>query len=125
FPFLWLHCSGLTVRALLISNSTEFGRGYLDHCADAIVMALGPSVRRVLFVAYAAFDRDRYAATVRARFERLGFGIDAVHDSAGGPAGAVERADAVFIGGGNTFRLIDALWREGLIEPLRRRIAGG
>jgi dipeptidase E len=113
------------VRALLISNSTEFGRGYLDHCADAIVLALGPAIRRVLFVPYALFDRDRYAATVRRRFEQLEFAVDSVHDAAGGPIRAIEQAEAIFIGGGNTFRLIDALWREQLIEPLRRRVAAG
>src|SRR5262245_10461077 len=113
------------MRALLISNSTQFGRGYLDHCADAIVLALGPAVRRVLFVPYALFDRDRYAATVRTRFEQLGFELDAVHGAPGGPAAAVERAQAIFIGGGNTFRLLDTLWRERLIEPLRARVAAG
>jgi len=113
------------VRALLISNSTEFGRGYLDHCADAIVLALGASIRRVLFVPYALFDRDRYASTVRRRFEQLGFALDSVHDAPGGPIRAVDDAAAIFIGGGNTFRLLDALWRERLIEPLRRRVGGG
>jgi dipeptidase E len=113
------------VRALLISNSTQFGRGYLDHCADAIVMALGPAIRRVLFVPYALFDRDRYAASVRTRFGQLGYELDSIHDAPGGPLAAIERADAIFIGGGNTFRLIDALWRERLIEPLRRRIGAG
>jgi len=113
------------VRALLISNSTQFGRGYLDHCADAIVLALGPAIRRVLFVPYALFDRDRYAASVRARFEQLGYELDSIHEAPGGPVAATERADAIFIGGGNTFRLIDALWRERLIEPLRGRVAAG
>jgi dipeptidase E len=113
------------VRALLISNSTQFGRGYLDHCADAIALALGRAVRRVLFVPYALFDRDRYAAAVRTRFVQLGYELDSIHDLAGGPLTAVDRAEAIFIGGGNTFRLIDTLWRERLIEPLRRRVAAG
>jgi dipeptidase E len=113
------------VRALLISNSTQFGRGYLDHCAEAILLALGPAIRRVLFVPYAVSDRDRYAASMRTRFVQLGYELDSIHEAPGGPAAAIERADAIFIGGGNTFRLIDALWRERLIEPLRRRIAAG
>jgi dipeptidase E len=117
-----LHCRGIAVRGLLISNSTQFGRGYLDHCADAIVLTLGPSVRRVLFVPYAAFDRDAYAAAVGPRFEKMGFGLDSIHDAPGGPVAAVMRADAFFVGGGNTFRLVDALWREGLIEPIRQRV---
>jgi dipeptidase E len=112
-------------RLLLISNSTGFGRGYLDHCADAIVAFLGRSVERVLFVPYAVHDRDAYASAVRQRFAALGYEVDAIHRAPGGPLRAVENAQAVFVGGGNTFRLLDALWREQLIEPLRQRVRAG
>ena len=64
------------MRLLLISNSTLHGRGYLDHCADAIASFLGPSVKRVLFVLYAFFDRDGYAAKARTRFAAMGYGLD-------------------------------------------------
>ena len=113
------------MRLLLISNSTLHGSGYLDHCAGAIASFLGPSVKRVLFVPYALFDRDGYAAKARTRFEAMGYGLDSVHDLAGGPVTAVDRAEALFIGGGNTFRLLDALWRHELIEPIRRRVRAG
>lgn len=113
------------MRLLLISNSTLHGGDYLDHCAAAITSFLGPSVKRVLFVPYALFDRDAYAARARARFEAMGYGLDSVHDLAGGPVTAVERAEAIFIGGGNTFRLLDALWRQELIEPICRRVQAG
>jgi dipeptidase E len=110
------------MRLLLISNSTQHGTGYLDHCANAITSFLGVAVRQVAFVPYAAFDRDAYAARVRARFEAMGLGLHSVHDFAGGPVRAVDQADALFVGGGNTFRLLDALWRERLVEPIRRRV---
>jgi dipeptidase E len=77
------------MRLLLISNSTLHGSGYLDHAADAIVSFLRPSVARVLFVPYALFDCDGYAAKARARFERMGLALDSVHDAAEGPARAV------------------------------------
>jgi dipeptidase E len=51
--------------------------------------------------------------------------IDSLHDFAGGAVPAVEQAQAIFIGGGNTFRLIDALWRDRLIEPIRTRVRAG
>jgi dipeptidase E len=113
------------VRLLLISNSTQHGTGYLDHCADAIASFVGRAVKRVAFVPYAVFDRDQYAAKARARFEAMGYGLDSVHDFAGGPARAVEQAGALFVGGGNTFRLLDAMWRHGLVEPIRRRVRSG
>src|SRR5205085_11783077 len=110
---------------MLVSNSTSRGSGYLDHCADALAAFLGPNVTRVLFVPYALFDRDVYAAKARARFEAMGYGLDSVHDFPGGPVRAVEQAESLFIGGGNTFRLLHALWREALIEPIRRRVIAG
>jgi dipeptidase E len=114
-----------TMRLLLISNSTRHGERYLDHCADAIRSLLGTSIKRVLFVPYAIHDHSAYAATVRSRFDLMAYAVDAVHDAKGGPLVAVEQAQAIFIGGGNTFRLIDALWRYELIEPIRRRVQSG
>jgi dipeptidase E len=113
------------MRLLLISNSTRFGERYLDHCADAIVSFLGSPIECVLFVPYAIHDHQAYASIVRSRFQLMGLGLDSVHDAADGPVHAVERAQAIFIGGGNTFRLIDALWRHDLIEPIRRRVMRG
>ncbi len=113
------------MRLLLISNSTHYNGGYLDHCAPAIQSFLGSSVRRVLFVPHALADRDGYAAKVRARFRTLGYEVDAIHEGSVRPVNAVGGAEAVFIGGGNTFRLVDALWRQDLMEPIRRRVLGG
>ena len=112
------------MRLLLISNSTLHGGEYLDHCAGAITSFLAPAVSRVLFVPYAIFDCDGYAAKARARFDTMGFTLDSVHDARDGPA-AIENAQALFIGGGNTFRLIDALWRNALVETIRRRVGAG
>lgn len=113
------------MRLLLVSNSTLSGSGYLDHCAEAIASFLAPSVGRVLFVPYALFDREGYVARVRRRFVQMGLELDSVHDAPEGPAGAVLKADALFIGGGNTFRLLNALWREELIKPIRCRVHEG
>jgi dipeptidase E len=79
----------------------------------------------VLFMPYALFDRDSYAARARARFAEMRLELESIHDAAAGAAAAVERAEAVFIGGGNTFRLLDALWRGNLLDPIRRRVRAG
>jgi dipeptidase E len=115
------------MRLLLISSSTVYGSGYFDYCATAVTTFLGPSVTRVLFVPYAVRDCDAYAAKVRDRFARLGLDVDSVHSgqAAAAAARAVETAQAIFVGGGSTFRLIDALWKEQLIEPIRARVRGG
>ncbi len=110
-------------RLLLISNSTSHGSGYLDHCAEEIREFLGP-VQRVLFVPHALHDRDAYAAKARERFRTLGFGLDSLHE-AEDPVAAVDSAEAFFVGGGNTFRLLDSLYRLQVLEPVRRRVDAG
>ena len=110
-------------RLLLISNSTSHGTGYLDHCAEVMAETLA-GVRRLLFVPFALHDRDGYAAKARERFARMGLGLDSLHDAADVPA-AVAAAEAVFVGGGNTFRLLDALHRTGALASLRERAAAG
>ncbi len=110
-------------RVLLISNSTLYGSGYLDHAADEIRSFLG-SVKRVLFVPFALFDRDAYAAMARERLQKMGYGLDSLHTIADAKQ-AVNAAEAVFIGGGNTFRLLKALYDNDVLLQIRKRVSEG
>ena len=113
-------------RLLLISNSTLHGSGYLDHAEQEIRDALG-AIKRVLFVPFALHDRDEYAAQARKRFEAMGCALDSIHEAkdARTAAAMVDSAEAIFIGGGNTFRLLDTLYRLKLLDAIRQRVAGG
>lgn len=110
-------------RLLLISNSTMHGGGYLAHCAHEIRDFLG-SRKTVLFVPYALHDHDAYAARARDAFTSLGHDLVSVHTLDHSPQ-AVAKADAVFIGGGNTFRLLAALYHYGLLAPIRQKALTG
>lgn len=110
-------------RLLLISNSTLHGGGYLDHAEEEIRSFLG-DMKRVLFVPFALYDRDRYTSTAQQRFDKLGYELWSVH-TAIDPAKAVNETDAVFIGGGNTFRLLKALYDFDLLDPIRKRVEAG
>lgn len=110
-------------RLLLLSNSTQHGRGYLDHAIDEIDGFLGP-VRRLLFVPFALADRAGYAAKFRARMAAVGLEVDALAADATG-ARQIESAEAVFVGGGNTFRLLKTVQEERLLAPLRARVLAG
>jgi dipeptidase E len=110
-------------RLLLISNSTLHGSGYLDHAEEEIREALG-SGKRVLFVPFALHDRDAYAAQARMRFEAMGYELDSVHEAADAK-NAINRAEAIFIGGGNTFRLLLGLYQADLLRPIRARVKEG
>jgi dipeptidase E len=108
---------------LLVSNSTLHGRGYLDHVEEEIRDTLGMA-RRVLFFPYALHDRDGYAAKARERFAAMDYELTSAH-RADDPRKAVADAEAIFIGGGNTFRLLKALQDLELLEPIRQRIRNG
>jgi len=112
-----------TDRILLISNSTLYGSGYLDHAEGEIRSFLG-AVKRVLFVPYALFDRDKYAATAQQRVEKMGYELSSIH-TATDPVQAVNDTDAIFIGGGNTFRLLKTLYDFDLVDAIQARVADG
>ena len=113
-------------RLLLLSNSKNFGRGYLEHAEDAIKGFLGEDVETVLFVPFAAvrISNDDFAATVRMRFEDLGYGLESVH-TARDAAAALQRAQAIVVGGGNTFHLLRGLYETGLLDAIRARARAG
>jgi dipeptidase E len=111
------------MRLLLISNSTLHGSGYLDHVEAEIKDFLGrPS--RILFVPFAQYDLDAYAAMSGKRLEAMGYKLESVHQTPD-PSRAVELADAIFIGGGNTFRLLNGLYKHNLLLPIRRKVEEG
>ena len=110
-------------RVLLISNSTVYGGGYLDHVEHDIRSFLG-STRRVLFFPFALHDRDAYTATARNRFGAMGYSLQSAHETSV-PRKAIEETDAIFIGGGNTFRLLKALQDLDLIAVIRRKVSSG
>lgn len=107
-------------RLLLISSSYVFGRGYLDHCAEEIVDFLG-SQPEVLFVPFALRDQDSYATLVEARFQQLGYRVVSLHRTPHARSACLH-ARALFVGGGNTFRLLKALWDQDLLNVIRQRI---
>jgi dipeptidase E len=78
----------------------------------------------VLFVPYALFDRDAYTEQARARFEKMGLSLAGIHRTSDFRRAVLE-AQALFIGGGNTFRLLKALQDLSLLGPIRERVAEG
>lgn len=108
---------------LLISNSTLYGSHYLDH-AEGEIRDFLDGIKRVLFIPFALYDRDAYANLARERFKAMGYDLESAHEVANARQ-AVNEAEAVFIGGGNTFRLLKALYDFDILLPIRQRVAQG
>jgi len=110
-------------RLLLISNSTLHERRYLDHAEKEILDFVGPRTS-VLFVPYAVYDRRAYATKAQERFREMGLSLASIHDVSNMPR-AIDEAEVIFVGGGNTFRLLKGLHDHDLLGPIRRRVATG
>ncbi len=81
-------------------------------------------VPRLLFVPFALADHDGYLRAMTDRGLSAGYGLDGLHRHPD-PVAAVMKADGIFVGGGNTFRLLAALVRLGLLDPISERVRGG
>jgi len=112
-----------TNQLLLISNSTQHGRGYLDHAESEIRDFVGKR-SGVVFVPFALGDRRAYAAKVAERLSTMELTLTSVHDLSN-MARAVHEAKVIFVGGGNTFRLLKGLYDHGLIEAIRQAVSAG
>lgn len=108
------------MKAFLMSNSTNAGMGLLEHARDRLAEILG-SAPRVVFVPFALKDWDGYTARVAEALRGI-CEIRGVQDLS--PI-EVMQADAFYVGGGNTFRLLRELQSRGLIDVIRRRIVEG
>lgn len=115
------------MKLLLISNSTNAGEAYLEYPRDNIRDFLATeSVKSVLFIPYAGVTVgwDDYEAKVKARFGEFGVGVQSIHHF-DNPVKAVLEAEAIVVGGGNSFSLLKTMQDNGLIAPIRKKVLSG
>lgn len=119
---------------LLISNSTNYGEAYLgwprQHIKDFLDTT---NAKEVLFIPYAGVNLsdkgleasfDIYEDKVAAVYKELGYTIKSIHKEAD-PVAAVQNAQAIAVGGGNTFHLVYMMHKLGIMEPIRNRVLEG
>ncbi|WP_240612690.1 dipeptidase PepE [Alteromonas flava] len=114
-------------HVLMLSSSRAGNEDYLAHAKPLIgshLAARQRSLKNVCFIPYAgvSIDYDAYTAKVAQALPELS--ITGLHQS-DDPVATVQQADAVLVGGGNTFHLLHQLYAHNLLEPLRQRVAAG
>jgi dipeptidase E len=114
------------MNLLLISNSTMAGQAYLEYPKMYIKDFLGNNVKKVLFLPFAgvSFSYDDYAKKVQERFTEIGYEVDSIHRH-DDMVKAVEEAEAIVVGGGNTFHLIKEIQDNNLINPIKEKVLSG
>jgi len=110
-------------RLLLISNSYVHGGSYLHHAKDEIKDFL-KGIDSILFIPYALADKDKYTKLTKDYFTEIHITLSSIYLSKN-PKNAVKEAQAIFVGGGNTFRLLKELYLYDLVDLLKQRISQG
>jgi dipeptidase E len=102
------------------------GAPYLSWPLDHISDFLDTAVTEILFIPYAAvtFPYEEYEEMVQGALTSKGYTVRSIHRF-DDPVQAVHDAQAIAIGGGNTFKLLANLYSANLIEPLRAKIKDG
>lgn len=114
------------MRLLLISNSTNPGEPYLNYPKQNIKNFLGETPINCLFIPYAAvtFSFDEYEHKVNNRFAEIGHKVTSI-EKYDNPIEAVEKADAIVVGGGNTWQLVKMLHEKNLMQAIAKKVKGG
>ncbi len=104
---------------LLISSSSVAGSGYLDPFEETIKNFL-KDIREIIFVPYAAdkTNWDTYTQKVRDRFKLFGIDVTGIHEVENN----IDNFKAIFIGGGNTFRLLGQLQQNNLLSKINNAV---
>ncbi|HUW78821.1 MAG TPA: dipeptidase PepE [Candidatus Nanopelagicaceae bacterium] len=104
------------MELLLLSNSTNHEQGYLEHALTDVRNFLD-GIQQLVFIPFALANHDDYTDVVAKVMEPLGIQVVGLH-KVDDQAGTLSSAKAIFVGGGNTFRLLKTLQQRSLIEPL-------
>ena len=114
------------MRLLLISNSTNPGESYLEYPKEYIKEFLGEKPLNAIFIPYAAvtFSYEEYEEKVNQRFAEIGHHVTSIHRFIN-PVEAIQNADAIVVGGGNTWKLVKMLQGIVLMMVIRNEVKKG
>ncbi len=114
------------MKYMLLSNSTMPGEAYLDWPKEHIRKFLGEKSLRLLFVPFAGvtISYDEYYKAVENGFQAIGHHVISLHTVAN-MALEIENCEGIIVGGGNTFQLINLLYKNNLIASIRKKVDSG
>jgi dipeptidase E len=110
------------MKLLLLSNSASPGLRYLEHAVPLVGRDLRPG-QKVVFIPFAGVTQswDTYTDKVRDAFRDLNIEIVGIH-TLSDPQAAIAAADAIMVGGGNTFNLLKECRARGLLQPIAEAV---
>ncbi|WP_430614999.1 dipeptidase PepE [Flavobacterium sp. JP2137] len=113
-------------KIIIASTSTLHNGGYLAYLLPEL-KTFFKGVSTLLFIPFArpgGISHDDYTQQVRHAFAAIDIEVQGLHEFENQPQ-AIEQAQAVFTGGGNTFLLVKQLYDHGIIQPLIQAVKNG
>ena len=111
---------------IIASTSTVHGSAYLDYILDELNIFF-KDVQNILFIPYArpgGATHDEYTAIVSTAFSKIKKTVKGIHEFEN-PVEAIKNAEAIFVGGGNTFVLVNELYKNNLLDTLKETVNNG
>ena len=116
----------LMKNLILASTSTLHGQEYLEYLLPALKEHFS-DCKEILFIPYArpgGISHEEYTAIAKNAFEKTGLGVKGIHEFEN-PTEAAQQAEAIFTGGGNTFLLLQQLYKFDLLSVLKEVLKNG
>ena len=113
-------------KIILASTSTVYGSNYLEYLLPTLSVFF-TNVKTVLFLPYArpsGISYTSYTSIVKEAFVNINIAVKGIHEFKN-PTDAIKSAEAIFVGGGNTFELVNQLYKNDLLGVLREVIDTG
>jgi len=107
---------------IVASTSTVHNSEYLDYLLDELKLLFKNS-DAILFIPYArpsGISLDEYTKIAKLAFLKVDKNLVGIHEFQD-PKEAVKKAKGIFVGGGNTFVLVDTLYKNDLFEVLKNQ----
>jgi len=113
-------------KLIIASTSTIHGSGYLEYILPELKTFFN-TINEILFIPYArpsGINYDAYTKIASSAFKMIGITVKGIHKFTDAQE-AVKNAQAIFVGGGNTFVLVDELYKQNLFTVLNERLNNG
>ena len=111
---------------IIASTSTIFGGSYLEYILEELQVHF-KDVKTVLFIPYArpsGISHDEYTNKAKIAFGKININVEGIHTFKN-PVEAIANAEAIFVGGGNTFVLVSQLYKIKGIRAIKEAVQNG
>ncbi|MGK0414218.1 MAG: dipeptidase E [Polaribacter sp.] len=113
-------------KLIIASTSTIHGSGYLEYLLPTLATFF-VDVKTILFIPYArpgGISYAEYTKLAEKAFSKINIDVKGIHQFKK-PKEAIQNAEAIFTGGGNTFELVNQLYRNDIISKLKQVLENG